>query len=94
LGITDGTTGQYLRTDGAGNFSFITSSWDGANFDGGDYDGLETAPAEVALDGGRLEAYYNPAVGSDWSGAAPTTVQEALDRLAAVVKALNGGIGA
>jgi hypothetical protein len=37
---------------------------------------------------------YTPATASDWSGAAPTSIQEALDRLAAVVKALNGGTGA
>lgn len=94
FGITDGGPGQYLTTDGSGNFSFVTSAWDGVVFDGGDYNGDPIVPGELAVDGGFLESYYNPAVGSDWSGTAPTTVQEALDRLAAVVKALNGGIGA
>jgi len=37
---------------------------------------------------------YDPATPGDWDGDAPTTVGEALDRLAAVVKVLNGGTGA
>lgn len=37
---------------------------------------------------------YYPSETSDWNGTAPTTVGEALDRLAAAVKALNSGIGA
>lgn len=37
---------------------------------------------------------YSPAVTSDWNGTAPTTIEEAVDRLATVVKALNGGTGA
>ena len=38
--------------------------------------------------------HYDPATPGDWDGDAPTTVGEALDRLATVVKALNGGTGA
>ena len=37
---------------------------------------------------------YDPATPSDWSGDAPTTVGEAIDRLATLVKTLNGGTGA
>jgi hypothetical protein len=37
---------------------------------------------------------YTPSTPSNWHGTPPTTVQQALDRLAAVVKSLNGGIGA
>tara|TARA_B100001057_G_scaffold369243_1_gene372865 strand:- start:6236 stop:9592 length:3357 start_codon:yes stop_codon:yes gene_type:complete len=37
---------------------------------------------------------YSPAQTSDWNGTAPSTIEEAVDRLAAVVKALNGGTGA
>jgi len=33
---------------------------------------------------------YTPAVPSNWNGAAPTTIQGALDRIAAAIKALNG----
>lgn len=94
LGITDGTNGQYLTTDGTGNFSFTSSSWDGAIFDGGDFDGADIIPGEVAIDAGFLEAFYNPATPANWSGTAPITVSEALDRLAAIVKSLNGGVGA
>ncbi len=32
---------------------------------------------------------YTPTTASDWAGTAPTTVGEALDRLAEAVKALN-----
>lgn len=37
---------------------------------------------------------YTPATSGDWAGTAPTTIQAAIDRLAAVVKTLNGGTGA
>ena len=37
---------------------------------------------------------YTAAVPSNWNGTAPTTVGDALDRLAVVVKSLNGGTGA
>ena len=37
---------------------------------------------------------YSPTTSSNWAGTAPTTIQNAIDRLAAVVKALNGGTGA
>lgn len=37
---------------------------------------------------------YTATTSSDWNGTAPTTIGAAIDRLAAVVKALNGGTGA
>jgi hypothetical protein len=37
---------------------------------------------------------YTPATPSDWDGTAPTTIGEAIDRLAALVKSLNSGTGA
>jgi hypothetical protein len=37
---------------------------------------------------------YTPANTTDWSGAAPTTIAAAIDRLAVVVKALNNDTGA
>ncbi len=46
---------------------------------------------------GNLQAnsfLYTPATTSDWSGTAPTTIEAAVDRLATLVKALNGGTGA
>lgn len=37
---------------------------------------------------------YTPSDTLNWDGTPPTTVGEALDRLAIVVKTLNGGTGA
>lgn len=37
---------------------------------------------------------YTPTTPTDWNLPAPTTMQEAIDRLATVVKSLNGGTGA
>ena len=37
---------------------------------------------------------YTPTTSSDWNGTAPTTITDALDRLATLVKSLNGGTGA
>ena len=37
---------------------------------------------------------YYPTTPGDWNGTAPTTVGEALDRLATLVKSLNSGVGA
>jgi hypothetical protein len=37
---------------------------------------------------------YTATTSTDWSGTPPTTIQAAIDRLAAVVKTLNGGTGA
>ena len=37
---------------------------------------------------------YSAATPADWSGTPPTTINEAIDRLAEVVKALNAGTGA
>jgi len=50
-------------------------------------DGVLTLPA-----GGTVS--YTPATSTDWSGTAPTTIQEAIDRLAAAFKILNSGTGA
>lgn len=37
---------------------------------------------------------YTPATAGDWNGTPPTTINEAIDRLAALVKTLNSGTGA
>lgn len=42
----------------------------------------------------NLNLLYTPTTTSDWDGTEPTTVGEALDRLATLVKTLNGGTGA
>lgn len=48
----------------------------------------------MIIDGTEGNILYTPSSPADWSAPAPTTVQAALDRLATVVKALNGGTGA
>jgi hypothetical protein len=48
----------------------------------------------MLIDGTNGAIKYYPGTSGDWSASAPTTVGEALDRLATVVKALNGGTGA
>lgn len=48
----------------------------------------------MIIDGTEGNILYVPSSSGDWSGTAPTTVQEALDRLAILAKALNGGTGA
>lgn len=50
-------------------------------------DGNLTLPA-----GGNIS--YSPETAGSWAGTAPTTIQQALDRIAAVVKVLNSGTGA
>ncbi len=53
-------------------------------------DNLRTAFQKVNANFAELYSNtYLPAVSSDWDGTAPTTVGEALDRLAEAVKALN-----
>jgi hypothetical protein len=50
------------------------------------------SPINVSLIGNVL-IDYTPAVSGDWNGTPPTKVGEALDRIAALLKALNGGTG-
>ena len=50
-------------------------------------DGNLTLPA-----GGNIS--YSPETAGSWAGTAPTTIQQAIDRIAAVVKVLNSGTGA
>jgi hypothetical protein len=49
---------------------------------------------DILLSNGQIGITYTPADNTDWSAPAPATVQEALDRLAAVVKTLNSSVGA
>ena len=50
-------------------------------------DGALTLPT-----GGTVS--YTPTTATDWNGTAPTTMQAAIDRLAAAFKILNSGTGA
>ncbi len=53
-------------------------------------DNLRTAFQKVNANFTELySSTYLPAASSNWAGTAPTTVGEALDRLAEAVKALN-----
>ena len=79
--------GQISSAAGIGNV--VIQSNDGSNA----YDwtfgnnGNLTLPANGTVS-------YTPATPSNWNSPAPTTIEDALDRLAAVVKVLNGGTGA
>lgn len=48
----------------------------------------------MLVDGVRGTLLYYPTTPTDWNGTPPTSVGEAIDRLAVVVKALNAGTGA
>lgn len=50
---------------------------------------------EVDFEGADvLNIPYTPTTATDWDGTAPSTIGEAIDRLAALVKTLNSGTGA
>jgi len=49
---------------------------------------------EAAMAAAAASAAYTAATPADWDGTAPATVAEAIDRLAALAKALNSGTGA
>jgi hypothetical protein len=54
----------------------------------------QRALASVGRDVAALErGPYTPGLAASWSGTPPTTIAEALDRLAALLKTLNGGVG-
>jgi len=58
-------------------------------------DGSLTLPdSTVQTTAWTTTSNYTPATPSDWSGTPPTTIAEALDRLAARIKLIDGGIGA
>jgi hypothetical protein len=81
-------------------------TWVANNTFDGDYNSLTNRPTIPTVDGLATETYvdtalldkqntaYTPGTVSDWDGTAPTSIVEAIDRLAAVVKVLNGGVGA
>ena len=50
-----------------------------------------TADAFVGNGAEITDLSYTPTLSSDWVGTAPTTVQEALDRMSALLKTLNNG---
>jgi len=50
--------------------------------------------SSMIIDGVNGNVVYTATTPGDWDGDAPTTVGEAIDRLATLVKTLNGGTGA
>ena len=77
-------SGAYADLTGAPNLSTYQLTVDAFT---GNYNDLANKPT-------LFTGAYSPAVPSNWNGTAPTTIAAALDRLAVVVKALNGGTGA
>ena len=61
--------------------------------DGGVGIGGSLYAGNIYSNGVLLTASYSPTTPGDWSTPAPTTIKAALDRLATLVKALNGGVG-
>jgi pSer/pThr/pTyr-binding forkhead associated (FHA) protein len=54
---------------------------------------LGNPSAAVTINGSSVAIDYIPSTPGDWNGTAPTTIGEALDRIAVLLKALNGGTG-
>jgi hypothetical protein len=82
-GVTQSTTAP-------GNAAAGELWWDTAGGNLYIYYGSSWAQATVV----PSNTAYTPSTSSDWSGTPPSTISDALDRLAAVVKTLNSGIGA
>jgi len=89
--------------NGSGNLTVytglapITQCWTKFSKSYNDLTDKPTIPADVSdlTDTTNLLGdSYTPADATNWATPAPTTIGQALDRLAAVVKALNGGTGA
>ena len=72
LGITDGTTGQLLSTDGSGNFSFTTPAAAGSSIDISATAPSSPSAGDLWFDSSTLETYiyYNDGTTSQWVEAA------------------------
>ena len=97
-----GPTGQVNANvvfDGGGANTVFSSS---ITIDGGGATDIASESETYAIAAVALTGDYNDLVNteyvpqnlSNWAGVAPSTVYEAIDRLAALVKTLNNGIGA
>ena len=86
--------GQFsIILPGAPNGSSLTPQTFYFNNDGGA--GAITFPdSTIQTTAWTTASNYTPATPTDWNGTPPTTISEALDRLATLVKALNSGTGA
>lgn len=93
LGLSNFKVTEVTQTSSGGG----ASQWSDISLDGGtdftESDGTEFANGELMLTAGELDSEYTPAISADWSGTPPQTVGQALDRIAALLKTLNGGVG-
>tara|TARA_R110000851_G_scaffold118929_3_gene246508 strand:+ start:772 stop:1173 length:402 start_codon:yes stop_codon:yes gene_type:complete len=101
---SNGTLRVYTGTAGE-KIIIATRSWVEDNSSDGNYNTLTNKPPLSVVSATGLYTdllnvaaadtlVYTPTTPADWDGTAPTTVLEALDRLATVVKSLNGDTGA
>lgn len=90
--------GIYNIGSGSNKFNTITANTFLGTLNGlvnGDVTGSIFADNSALLvDGVNGTFTYTATTPTDWNGSAPTTVGDAIDRLATLVKALNGGTGA
>ena len=97
VGTTIQNNGLPVNTFLTGNLNAQGNNITGANLVNttGDLTGSVFSDTSIMLiNGVDGSVMYYPDEASNWSGVPPATVGEALDRLAAVVKALNSGVGA
>jgi hypothetical protein len=90
--INEGTGGGYPITFTGSSTPLTRNTW---TFTAGG--GLVFPDATVqttAYTSLSSDESYTPTTSGDWNGTAPTTLSEAIDRLAALVKSLNSGTGA
>jgi len=98
----DETNGSLRVYTGAAGEKIILATRAWVNTNTGDYTSLTNKPvlATVATSGSYTDLIntpadtYTPSVASDWTDPAPTTIVEAIDRLAALTATLNSGVGA
>jgi len=100
LVVTDMTPGSSsqssLAMSSAGNTTLASAAWINLITNNGpsaktfrfDSDGVLTLPAGGSLSGG---VSYSPSTDAHWTDPNPTTVADALDRLAGAIYAANGG---
>ncbi len=96
---TPGVLNQALVTVDPSGIKLETKSSDGSDPIGSiaawafDVDGNLTFP-DATIQATAWTGSYSPATPSDWDGTPPVSIAEAIDRLAARVKLIGGGVGA
>jgi hypothetical protein len=96
--LVDGTSGRIVGPVDTASITFPDATVQTTAYTGyhtGDVTGSVFADDSTLLvDAINGSFSYFPATPGDWNGTAPTTVGEAIDRLATLVKTLNSGTGA